>query len=1176
MKDEEEELQQKEGKLAKMKKFLRTIPQSLSTAGRKLPTPIKKALPVAAATASGIVAPPLLAPIVGGFLYQLIKTHAPSNIQINEEKLLKQAEQTIIKKGLDFSIEQLLDIFDDTATKHDIETLQVTLQKALNEYHSHLLEAISHLERQPNDVKASLEFIAEEIADLQEARELNHLILTRLDDVHARIQRGFQRISQSLEALGLLLDEHFIKLTKLLTREPLTKTRLFELSSLQLHSVPMSSGNDWSYLEDLYVHRDTEEESFIWWKKSLNPRRFSQNLFLVIGEAGMGKTWFLARQAHQTAEHDPAFFIPVRTSTRSLGFKTYLETEVFHKPFHQVIADIHHVRRTEDSHFTTYFFIDGLDEVKPTERQAILRDILSLHQQQGIAIVLSCRYHDWMTDPQIKILKNQLDDMVYLNERLLKSRKDAFSACASCRTSACLAEFTDKQLEIAMLRHDLPEIPQELWNLAKKPFVFRLLVSWYHQQGHLPNPHDVDTMIHFITGTTNSIFERMGISANYREQAYHLIETLIQNEDPRPYVSDLMTLDAQVREFLLSCGIFQSKESSDGVIIYLNPDLEPYLLLKILHRRKKNQRRFKELLTKTIKIFPQYQAFLEQNLHGKVSSTPPPPPPPKEKVLTSTVEPSTPSHATITTTPTTPSRKILTVPPTVTTTTLQEEKKQQLKAKILDAIEVHLFVYPGEPIRLVDLAQRCNEPNLNVIKILLEELIARDRILKARINRMGTDALDDDILELLSDDWNQEVTRWQALKTSLLQKKTNLQARIDHFQQQLNDPNTSLQVIQAFLERDLPALHQDLQAFHREVKQAFLQLDALLTPSLKKDLVSLQNEFDTMLTKDWPMILTSLKQQGLNQLERLKKEEEKRRALVRELTAKVSTAIAERNFRDGQAILERLDAMNLTDEERRMVEQLRKELEQLRPVEYHGHHLLKVDHQVLQELEQLLGTTIPVKEDVSDEDYDFGVVIDENTNHVVKLALDEQGLNSLPESILRLSSLQVLSLASNQLTSLPESFGQLHRLQRLWLNGNQLTSLPESFGRLTNLQWLDLGGNQLNSLPESFGQLHRLEYLDLEGNQLNSLPESILRLSNLQVLDLGYNQLSSLPESFGHLTSLKRLNLGDNQLNSLPESITSLTNLTYLNLSNNLGLRLSRRQEQWLKELKKKGCTVYK
>jgi len=173
-------------------------------------------------------------------------------------------------------------------------------------------------------------------------------------------------------------------------------------------------------------------------------------------------------------------------------------------------------------------------------------------------------------------------------------------------------------------------------------------------------------------------------------------------------------------------------------------------------------------------------------------------------------------------------------------------------------------------------------------------------------------------------------------------------------------------------------------------------------------------------------------------------------------------------------------------------------------------------------------------------------------SQVQQLTLDSLRLQSLPESIGKLSNIQNLNVKfCKSLKSLPESIGNLTSLKKLNLGVNQLSSLPDSIGNLTSLIELYLRYNKLTSLPESIGNLNSLERLYIDYNELTSLPERIGNLTSLKKLNLGDNKLSSLPESIGNLTSLTELYLPYNQLSSLPESIGNLTSLTNLYLRRN-------------------------
>ncbi|MHA1732583.1 MAG: leucine-rich repeat domain-containing protein [Promethearchaeota archaeon] len=216
-------------------------------------------------------------------------------------------------------------------------------------------------------------------------------------------------------------------------------------------------------------------------------------------------------------------------------------------------------------------------------------------------------------------------------------------------------------------------------------------------------------------------------------------------------------------------------------------------------------------------------------------------------------------------------------------------------------------------------------------------------------------------------------------------------------------------------------------------------------------------------------------------------------------------------------------------------------------VDYHGTPLYRPEHEVMVELEHLIGEPVPAVGEV--EWNTFGFVA--KGGRVVGLGLYSKWLASLPKTLGNLTSLKELYLPWNKLTSLPETLGNLTSLKILRLNGNQLKSLPETFEFPPNLQILNLGDNKLSSLPETLGNLMLLEKLWMDGNELKSLPETIGNLTSLKELYLYRNKLSSLPEILGNLMSLEILYLNDNQLKSLPETLGNLTSLKTLWLEDN-------------------------
>lgn len=151
------------------------------------------------------------------------------------------------------------------------------------------------------------------------------------------------------------------------------------------------------------------------------------------------------------------------------------------------------------------------------------------------------------------------------------------------------------------------------------------------------------------------------------------------------------------------------------------------------------------------------------------------------------------------------------------------------------------------------------------------------------------------------------------------------------------------------------------------------------------------------------------------------------------------------------------------------------------------------------------------------------------------LSLHGIGLTEVPESIVNLIELRVLSLSHNKLTSLPEPIGELQSLQELRVYGNQLSGLPDSMARLANLQVLWIGGarsgNPLGQLPTCLRHLKKLQILIIENCGLTSLPPWLGELTELQQLYVGNNHLTDLPTSLGQLSELPVFDLDRNPLN---------------------------------------------
>ncbi len=105
----------------------------------------------------------------------------------------------------------------------------------------------------------------------------------------------------------------------------------------------------------------------------------------------------------------------------------------------------------------------------------------------------------------------------------------------------------------------------------------------------------------------------------------------------------------------------------------------------------------------------------------------------------------------------------------------------------------------------------------------------------------------------------------------------------------------------------------------------------------------------------------------------------------------------------------------------------------------------------------------------------------------------------LPEVLAHCPKLSMIGFKANQITTVPAEALPL-ATRWLILTDNRIESLPESIGQLTSLQKLMLAGNQLRALPKSLANCQNLELVRLATNQLDALPSWLLALPRLSWL----------------------------------------------------------------------------
>ena len=217
----------------------------------------------------------------------------------------------------------------------------------------------------------------------------------------------------------------------------------------------------------------------------------------------------------------------------------------------------------------------------------------------------------------------------------------------------------------------------------------------------------------------------------------------------------------------------------------------------------------------------------------------------------------------------------------------------------------------------------------------------------------------------------------------------------------------------------------------------------------------------------------------------------------------------------------------------------------------------------------LRSSSLPFRHDKPDIPPQHGAVI-----YIVQLCLDKgqesvdlssMSLTSLPPAI---TSLTTLTKQTNLVSGMLDHGENLEAELRLFLGANVFRRLPQEVLDLTNLRLLSLRHNKLTSLPPGIRTLINLETLNIAGNKLTCLPFEVMelvRFHHLKTITAEPNPWlpRPKPEDAGKLTRWLRLATEtwlyrwDDQseapasldLQPLPSSVPSLTEMTLRSLA---------------------------
>ena len=536
-----------------------------------------------ASVLAGAVLGPVAATAVGGFISKKL---GEAGVQVAQDVIDRRMEDMIMGAPGDivrlYESHQMEKLSKEVAAETGIseEEASAAVQYALRDLQTTMGGIAGDLQTDPNLLQQALTLAQE--TDLK---------IDSLTELTQRTQESVEEIRSMMKEMDRRLDMSYRKVVGSFA-EPsmLSYDRLMIMSRLQKQNTTLASRFDVIFDPELYVSRERDEEAFHEFMSDAGMT--DRNVFLVLGDVGMGKTWFLARLAWITLQNGfPTFFVPLRHGVRSLTgiFRTQSLTEL--------VTLLDSVLAPQGKH--AFIYLDGLDEMPAREVRNILSAV-STSRVGTVSFILTCRCTDWTSEPVIVQGSHDLAYYIYENDAAIA---EARPRGVSTSLSVIMSEFNETELDAALERYGLPsEIPHTLEQLLKKPFLLRLIARKYSQTGVLPSPTSHD-FLDLFAGEKDQVFTvlgRLGIITQ-RDALYTTVEQFIDSKTDSLALSELKALNPEETTFrtLVSSGLLQLNVTRYGTAVSLSPDFQiPLLALTILRHEPRPKR--KDELTKSL------------------------------------------------------------------------------------------------------------------------------------------------------------------------------------------------------------------------------------------------------------------------------------------------------------------------------------------------------------------------------------------------------------------------------------------------------------------------------------------------------------------------------------------------------------------------------------------------
>ncbi|MCF2137645.1 MAG: HEAT repeat domain-containing protein [Candidatus Thorarchaeota archaeon] len=542
----------------------------------------------AASVLAGATLGPIAATAVGSFLARSMSSIGVSvSAEVIGEVIQNKVEDSasgLMNLGRPKDIEELASSISERSGI-SVEDATAGLQYGLRDLQANMDDIISQL-------RGNQELLTQVL-------ELAASTGVKIDMVLAQGQQTNEALDEVLRRLAAMergLDISFRKfMGKYSSPETLDFSRLLVIGNLQRQRTTGATGFGVRYDDSLYVARTKHEMIF---DRFIGDAGMTdRNIFVVLGDAGLGKTWYMARMSRKIADLGaPTFFVPLLHGLKAL-------TSIFRVETLPALVDLIDPILSGAGE-NAYIFLDGLDEMDPSSISYLLGS-LSSARSDYVFFILSCRCADWTSRREIVRGTNELKYYIYKDQT---ATDNARSYGINTPVSVLITEFTDTELRQAMTRYGLPnEVPFDLLPLLSKPYILRLSADWYKRLGFLPSPSSPEFLDLFAGGPkyADSVFRRLGILAE-RDSLYATVEKLIEAQCESLPLFDL-PIEAESSTFttLVSSGMLKIRIERSGTAVSLSPEfLVPLVALTVL-RHQSNPDRLEEMLQRIKSFIPQ-------------------------------------------------------------------------------------------------------------------------------------------------------------------------------------------------------------------------------------------------------------------------------------------------------------------------------------------------------------------------------------------------------------------------------------------------------------------------------------------------------------------------------------------------------------------------------------------